>query len=343
MSGTGTVEATPARGGPAMDRVFLGALLVLLAFVILVVVDQSFWWRTNEDFSFGWLTPAFVAFVLYDRWAELSRRVAACADPAAPHTGPGMTRLVNTLATLALLAGLALFVLGAAYRSGAGTTYPGSLALSIGLALCVFPLVILFTPSPPPATAAPLHQDSRLKVASLFVFPALVWLLSAPNISKIDAWLTGILLQKVIGVVYFCFNTFGFPLERQGTVLILPDASRVGVEDACSGIRSLKACLFAGSFLGAVMLDRFWKKVTLVVAAMLFAFAMNLVRGLFLTGYAYRNGAASIEGRIHDTAGYAILGVTVIGLLCLVPLLGGSIFGGPAKPKAPADEEIFED
>ena len=54
-------------------------------------------------------------------------------DNAAPHASPGAARMISVLATLALLAGLALFVLGAAYRSGAGTTYPGSLALSIGL------------------------------------------------------------------------------------------------------------------------------------------------------------------------------------------------------------------
>ena len=37
----------------------------------------------------------------------------------------------------------------------------------------------------------------------------------------------------------------------QGNVLALPTGN-VGVEDACSGIRSLTGCLFAGSFLAAV-------------------------------------------------------------------------------------------
>jgi exosortase/archaeosortase family protein len=90
------------------------------------------------------------------------------------------------------------------------------------------------------------------------------------------------------------------------------------------------------------MLDRFWKKVALVVVAMLFAFAMNLVRGIFLTAWAYRYGAAAIEGRVHDLAGYAILGVTVLGLLCLVPLLGGSISGAAPKKRATAESEEIE-
>jgi exosortase/archaeosortase family protein len=95
----------------------------------------------------------------------------------------------------------------------------------------------------------------------------------------------------------------------------------VGVADACSGIRSLTACLFAGSFLGATFFTETWKKVTLVVAAMFFAFVMNLGRSLFLTGWAYAYGPDAINGSVHDAAGYAVLGLTCVGLLLLVPLL----------------------
>jgi exosortase/archaeosortase family protein len=115
------------------------------------------------------------------------------------------------------------------------------------------------------------------------------------------------------------------PIEQQGNVLKLPPVidgrpNEVGVEEACSGIRSLTACLFAGSFLAAVFLDRLWKKVALVAAAMAFAVCTNLLRGLFLTAWAYNHGSESINGLVHDAAGYAVLGLTVIGLLCLLPL-----------------------
>jgi exosortase/archaeosortase family protein len=127
------------------------------------------------------------------------------------------------------------------------------------------------------------------------------------------------------------------PIEQQGNVLVLPTGS-VGVADACSGIRSLTACLFAGSFLSAVFLDRLWKKITLVGAAMGLAFLTNLGRSLFLTAWAYRNGPGAIEGMVHDVAGYAVLGLTVVGLLCLLPLLNLRIsFGtGRVPPDATA-------
>jgi exosortase/archaeosortase family protein len=95
----------------------------------------------------------------------------------------------------------------------------------------------------------------------------------------------------------------------------------VGVAEACSGIRSLTGCLFAGSFLAAVFLQSRWKQAALVIAALLFAFAANLLRSIFLTSWAYRHGAGSIEGTIHDISGYAVLGLTVVALLCLLPIL----------------------
>ena len=148
----------------------------------------------------------------------------------------------------------------------------------------------------------------------------LVWLISAPLVSAIESQISLFLLRKVVTVVAFVFDMLGFPLEQQGNVLMLPKGP-VGVADACSGIRSLTACLFAGSFLGATFFTETWKKVTLVVAAMFFAFLMNLGRSLFLTGWAYAYGPDAINGTVHDVAGYAVLGLTCVGLLLLVPLL----------------------
>jgi hypothetical protein len=47
---------------------------------------------------------------------------------------------------------------------------------------------------------------------------------------------------------------------------------------------------------------------------------MNLLRSLFLSAWAYRHGTASIEGAVHDTAGYAVLACTAAGLFALLAL-----------------------
>lgn len=165
-----------------------------------------------------------------------------------------------------------------------------------------------------------MFGEARFRVAALFIFPVLVWAISAPIVSAVESQISLFLLRKVVTVVAFTFDMLGYPLEQQGNVLMLPKGP-VGVADACSGIRSLTACLFAGSFLGAAFFDKFWKKALLVAASMGFAFVMNLGRSLFLTGWAYAHGPDAISGTVHDAAGYAVLGLTCAGLLALVWLL----------------------
>ncbi len=312
---------------------FLAALGLAGGFMAFVAWDQSHWWRVKDDYTFGWLVPLFTAYAVYDRWPQIQARLrAAVAQPPAA----GWVRwTLNALATLGLVMGALFFLLGAFYRAGAGTSQPGTFALTCGMVAIVLPLIFFNVPvtepqreadggGPRPTVAATgfgaLFAEARFRVAALFIFPVLVWLISAPLVSAIESQISLFLLRKVVTVVAFVFDMLGFPVEQQGNVLMLPKGP-VGVADACSGIRSLTACLFAGSFLGAMFLDRVWKKVFLVVASMIFAFAMNLGRSLFLTGWAYAYGPEAISGTVHDIAGYAVLGLTCLGLIALVPLL----------------------
>lgn len=328
-----TVPAQPASKPPVP---FMAALGLSAGFMAFVAWDQSHWWSRKEDYSFGWLVPMFTAYVVYDRWPDLLARLRAA------ETGPVSARWVrltlNTAAGLGLLGGALFFLLGAFYRAGAGTSQPGTFALTLGMVAIVLPLIYFNAPNGGPSSSwaavqreldppqvqstglAALWTDGRFRVAAVFIFPVLVWLISAPLVSAIESQISLFLLRKVVTVVAFVFDTLGYPLEQQGNVLMLPKGP-VGVADACSGIRSLTACLFAGSFLGATFFTQTWKKVTLVVAAMFFAFVMNLGRSLFLTAWAYAYGPDAINGTVHDTAGYAVLGLTCVGLLLLVPLL----------------------
>ena len=44
-------------------------------------------------------------------------------------------------------------------------------------------------------------------------------------------------------------------------------------------------------------------------------------RPFFLTAWAYAHGPEAIDGMVHDIAGYAVLGLTCVGLIVLIPLL----------------------
>ena len=163
-----------------------------------------------------------------------------------------------------------------------------------------------------------MPPNKRLRLACWLLFPALVWLVSSPLLGPFSTFLNLLLMEKVTITVVGFFNFFGMPIERAGSVIHLP-SGQVGVAEACSGIRSLTACLFAGSFLGAIFLDKLWKKMLMVTTAMLLAFFNNLLRSIFLTFWAYIHGPDGID-EVHDTAGWIVLGLTCVMLMALLPL-----------------------
>ena len=247
-------------------------------------------------------------------------RQAFFAQPQPPLVGSRR----SIAAGVVLGCGLVLFLLGALNRAMAGVTQPGSIALATGFAGVLLGIVYFNTPGGrldktiAPGIRGALQADARLQAVALFLFPALVWVLSAPLASAIENAVSLFLLRKVVAIVFAVFDFLGCNLVQEGNVLVLP-RGQVGVAEACSGIRSLTGSLFAGSFLAAVFLDRFWKKVVLVGAALGLAFLMNLLRSLFLTACAYAYGTDAIEGGLHDLTGFGVLGLTCAGLVGLLP------------------------
>ena len=313
------------RGVETLTMPFMLALLLSGGFMAFVAWDHSHWWSNREDYGFGWLVPVFVVYVVHERWADILRAVSGCSASASVRAVGWQKWVLNSLIFGAMLGGALMFLLGAFYRAGAGPSHPGSLALSMGTGAIVLSLLFVNAPDAESPMAGSLWDDARVKLTLLFLFPALVWLVSAPMVSVLENQLSLFLLNKVVTVVFFTFDVLGLPFQQEGNALVLPplaDGSdnRVGVEQACSGIRSLTACLFAGSFLAAVFLDKIWKKIALAAAAMCFAFLTNLIRSPFLTSWAYNYGHEAIEGTVHDVAGYSVLGLTAVGLLMLLPL-----------------------
>jgi exosortase len=310
----------------------IAAACMILGFALYTIWDQFYWWANREDYSFGYLVPLFAAYVLYDRWpmirSYLYRGDAPHEPPLAAGERSALLTLIEWGAVVVFTFSVLLFSVGALLRAATGPQNPASLAIAASLGGLTLSSVFIFTKQR--VDGQPMALKQRLMLTALFIFPALIWLISAPLVSVLETKIRVFLLTKVTIVVFQLFDILGFELEREGNVLILPEG-QVGVEEACSGIRSLTACLFAGSFLASVFLDRFWKKTLLVMAAMFFAVLTNLIRSIFLTLWAYYNGSQAIDehwvlplvgdiGSVHDVTGFAILGVTCVGLICLLPI-----------------------
>ena len=292
-------------------EVWVGAFAVLVMGCILTFF-LSETWATRQDYSFGYLMPIFALYVIFDR----KEKVFAYFSNVGLTSKPKYS-LANLIADAffggMLFCGLAVFFLFAFMLIAAQES--GSLAFPITFGFSFsFIAMAYFAAARKPSTI-----KERLGFVCLFIFPAFAWLISAPLFSSVENLISLFLLSKVAKIVYAVMTWLGYVVELNGNSLTFPNGS-VGVADACSGIRSLTACLFAGSFLAAVFLDKFWKKVLLVLVSMCLAFFNNILRALFLSFWAYQNGPESISGFVHDAAGYFVLGMTVVGLLVLLPI-----------------------
>ncbi len=94
----------------------------------------------------------------------------------------------------------------------------------------------------------------------------------------------------------------------------------VGVNEACSGVRSLQTALMIGLLFGELKRLTVWCRIALVAAAAGIAFVANCGGQLFLVWIATQRGVSAVD-RWHDTAGYAILGAVFLGTVGVAALL----------------------
>jgi exosortase len=110
-------------------------------------------------------------------------------------------------------------------------------------------------------------------------------------------------------------NLIGVAAQRVGSLIHLPGGT-VGIDEACSGIRSLQSTVMATLFIGHLTLRRFWLQAILFAAGILLAIVGNVGRSLFLSLMANAQGVSSLD-RYHDTAGWSILLFTASGIALL--------------------------
>jgi hypothetical protein len=137
------------------------AAWLALGLMVLVVCDQQHYWRTSEDFSFGFLVPVFVIFVVNDRWPLL--KSILLGDPAASSTvAPAESRFagaLNFFAGLTVFGSLLVFLYGGFLRAVTGPDTDNAAALSLGLA--GFVLAMAFLVARTDAFPRPCYSSSK--------------------------------------------------------------------------------------------------------------------------------------------------------------------------------------
>ena len=318
-----------------LDGTTRGLGLLLVGMAAFTTWDQWAIWSTKDDYTFGYLVPFFSAYVLWERWEELRALLTGGrSEPSGPSA-----KATLVLAQLLAFASLTLFGFGAAARAIFGTGIGPTLAISFGLTGAALAFAFLSVRGPQDSIAT---ARSRWQGVGLLLFPAGVWLISGPFLYLVDNQIKGELLTNVTEIVSGILRADGHAIRVNGNTIMFPNGDAVGVAEACSGIRSLAACVFAGAFLGAIFLEGGFPGVLLRRAAMiglagLTAILLNIGRNTYLTFHALHHGSKSLErdlagiehgqpgfssfGTVHDLAGNTAMVAALILLVALIPIL----------------------
>jgi exosortase len=279
---------------PAIEKTLL-ALIVGYAWVLLLW-HLSVFWRVLQDYEYGWAVPPLLVILLLRRRKQL---------PAAhPANDSGS------------LAGIALCV---AALLPLRVILDGNLDWRIGMwVLAAITIAI---------TLLTVNVIGGKAWVRILAFPVLFILTGVPWPGRVEIPLTNGLMRFGAFIATELLNLFGILADQQGSV-VETAAGLIGVDEACSGIKSLQTmvmiALFLSDFTALRSLHRFW----MVVFGAILAMVTNLIRIIVLAFIGTQGGSQAVDSW-HDITGSLAFGVACLVLIILARFLPNS----RSKPK----------
>jgi exosortase len=273
---------------------WLLTIVTLGAFWLLLIYELGAQWTIYQQYNYGWAVPFLCAYLI---WQSAGRKVQG-ASPGAQ----GATSKEQRALFLLLLCcyGATRFV-----HEANPVWRLTSLLLAlevIGLTL----MVVRFVLGP-------------ARVAQV-AFPICFFLVAVPWPYPIESFLVDLLTRLNVGTTIELLGLLGVPAVQHGNVIEI-GTGMVGIDEACSGIRSFQATLMISLFLGEFYGLRVLRRVVCVLAGFGFAFVFNVGRTLLLTRVASLKGTGAIAAW-HDPAGVTILVACFVSLWLLASWLG---------------------
>jgi len=285
-----------------------GRLLPLLAAALLWGPLLGRWsraWSIAPDQAYGWAVPLLALFLARERlgWAPAPRPPAAAE---------------RRLAAAALGAGLLVYAAALPVLE-ANALWPTA-QWGGGLAALAVTLAAL-------TLAGGARWARHFAFPTAFVFTALTW----PTPVKV--WIVDNLVAVNARLAAELVSVLGHPALVSGNVIVV-GTGLVGVDEACSGLRSLQAVGMSAWFCGELFRLPPARRLTLFFGSFLAAWAANVARTCVLTQIAAARGLAASE-RWHDRAGAAEL-VAALGAVLFLALRSARAARAPAAAAAPA-------
>ena len=277
-------------------RLTSGEALVLLALGfcwLLFFNELRGEWQINPQYSYGYVVPLLGAALLWRRW------------PDRPATIPGTAPLLPVAV--------------------------------IGLLLLQLPFNLVIEANPEWRL---LYWINGFQVVGLsfallyrwgggpwvrhFGIPLVFMLIAIPWPMEMEQWVIQGLMRLVAELTVVVVNSLGIPAIQHGN-LIEVGAGWVGIDEACSGVRSLQSALMLSLFLGEMYRFSWRRRGGLLAGSLLFVLLANLTRTTLLVWTAANRGLHQMQAW-HDTVGNIIMLIVLPCLMAMAYLM---------KPKVP--------
>jgi len=294
-------ELERSRAGMA-DAVLI--LAVLGGYWALALNQLRVDWTINPQYYYGWVVPLLALGLFHLRW--ISRPVAS---PPRNAFVPGLIAAV----TAALL--LPIRLAEEANPEWRLVLWAHAVQAAL-LTLCA------------------LYYAGGWSWVKHCAFPVCFLLVAVPWPVPLEQFVIQNLMRTIAAITVEVVGWLNIPAVQFGNVIQI-SAGLVGIDEACSGVRSVQTTLFASLFLGELYRFSVGKRFGLTVAGILVALGANLARTSFLVWCAARRGLDQMH-RLHDTAGLVALVIAMAGLWVLAQAFRGKKSGQSAPLAATA-------
>ena len=274
------------------ERSWVSEAVLWLPIVIALAwlaTKASWFWDNNPDMQFGWVIPLLSGYLLFEGFEKR----------------PPIVGRWTFFSIASILVGISFLFLTQIYQAAYGLTATSMAGLGLGF-LCVSMGVLWYG-----------YGYPGIKI---FGFGLAFFLIALPIPSVIYGEIISFLQRWITIVNVEVLALLGTPASIQGNLVQLPTGV-LGVDEACSGIRSLQSTVMATLFIGYLTLERFSLRTLLFISGILLAVLGNLIRVFSLSYSASIKGIEAVDAA-HDVAGWSILMFTVVGVGVLSWLFG---------------------
>ena len=96
----------------------LVSMVVMILFLAAFMVwDQSYWWESRDDYSFGYLVPLFALYVIYDRKESILRFLTNKDMVSTDDKSESALWICNLIALSGFISGVLLYLVGGLLRA----------------------------------------------------------------------------------------------------------------------------------------------------------------------------------------------------------------------------------